>query len=76
VHHVRKGGEKRDDRKTIPLCPDHHQYGGYGVAIEAGKKTWREKFGHQVAMVEEVYRLLCESPDHYVQECIEQWKVV
>lgn len=63
IHHVRKNGEGRDDRKVIPLCPDHHRNGGYGIAIESGKKTWRKQFGNEVDMVGEVYKRLDIEPD-------------
>lgn len=48
IHHVRIGqgaGQRADHFHTIPLCPLHHQTGGYGVAIHAGKKIWEEKYG-------------------------------
>lgn len=73
IHHVRKHGERRDDRKVIPLCPDHHQQGGYGVAIEDGKKKWRENFGNEVDMVREVYEQLGIEPDEDVKGWLKRY---
>lgn len=47
AHHVRRFGEKKDDRRVFPLCGKHHQTGGHGVAIHEGRKTWREKYGSE-----------------------------
>lgn len=49
VHHVRLNGEKKDDRKTIPLCWNHHQ-GPEGIH-HLGKYRWREKYGDEVKML-------------------------
>ena len=38
---------KRNHLVTIALCPYHHRTGGNGYAIHAGKKSWRENFGHE-----------------------------
>lgn len=46
VHHVRtKANRKRDNMRVIPLCPEHHRTGGKGVAVHAGKKSWKTAFG-------------------------------
>ena len=48
IHHIIDNiTPKRNHFVTIPLCPKHHRNGGHGVAIHAGKKSWREKFGHE-----------------------------
>lgn len=39
---------------AIPLCAMHHRTGGYGVAIHAGQKTWKAKFGKQHDLLDEV----------------------
>ena len=49
-HHIRDGqgmGRKASDFETIPLCPIHHQTGGYGVAFHAGPEIWEKTFGRQ-----------------------------
>jgi hypothetical protein len=44
IHHIKSGnagmGKKSHWSLAIPLCPQHHQHGGYGVAIHAGKKAF------------------------------------
>lgn len=55
VHHIRILGEPRDDRRTIPLCYFHHQ-GDEGVHF-LGKHVWREKFGHELDMLNELMKL-------------------
>jgi hypothetical protein len=49
VHHKTGAGMalKASDFDTMPLCPLHHQFGGYGVAIHAGQRTWEAKYGPQ-----------------------------
>ena len=56
VHHVRECGSPKDDRRTLPLCPEHHliQFGPR-TSIEAlGKKKF-EKY-HGVALNDEMER--------------------
>ena len=49
IHHIKSGnagmGKKSHWSLAIPLCPQHHQNGGYGVAIHAGKKAFEETVG-------------------------------
>ena len=49
IHHIKSGnagmGKKSHWSLAIPLCPQHHQNGGYGVAIHAGKKSFEEAVG-------------------------------
>lgn len=49
IHHIKSGnagmGKKSHWSLAIPLCPQHHQHGGYGVAIHAGKKAFEEAVG-------------------------------
>ena len=61
IHHVRHGGEKRDDYKTIPLCPAHHRTGGYGVAVHAGRSIWSMLYGDETVLLRRVYYLLGED---------------
>lgn len=55
VHHIRILGEPRDHFKTIPLCYCHHQ-GSEGIHF-LGKHVWREKYGHEIDMLNELTRL-------------------
>lgn len=73
IHHVRKHGERRDDRKVVPLSHRHHRTGGYGVAIHDGKEKWQENFGSEVDMVAEVYRRLNIEPDEDVKGWLKRY---
>jgi hypothetical protein len=47
-HHIRHQagmGRKNSHFEAIPLCPDHHQTGGYGVAFHAGPREWERRYG-------------------------------
>ena len=52
VHHIRILGEPRDDKKTIPLCYDHHQ-GPNGIH-GLGKHAWRKVYGHELDMLDKL----------------------
>lgn len=61
IHHIRTGqgmSQRADHRHVIPLCGDHHQHGGHGVAIHAGQKTWEAKYGTELELLEQVRREL------------------
>ena len=48
LHHVRSragAGQRAKHDEVIPLCPDHHRTGGYGIAFHAGPKIWQETYG-------------------------------
>jgi hypothetical protein len=59
VHHVREAedgttvgaGRKAHYLDTIPLCPVHHQEGGFGVAFHAGPRAWVARYGSQRALL-------------------------
>ena len=56
IHHLRGhpwsgAGQRASDEHTIPLCPAHHQSGGYGVAYHAGPKEWERRYGSQGEML-------------------------
>ncbi len=58
IHHIRAGqgmGQRSSTHETIPLCPDHHQHGGYGVAIHAGQETWEAEFGTERELLAKVH---------------------
>ena len=55
VHHIRILGEPRDDKKTIPLCWHHHQ-GPEGIHF-LGKHVFRERFGHELDMLQKLTEL-------------------
>lgn len=59
IHHVRTGygaAERASHWETLPLCQEHHQDGGFGVAFHGGPRTWMAKFGTEIALLVEVYQ--------------------
>jgi hypothetical protein len=61
IHHIRHGagmGQKTHYSKAIPLCPNHHQHGGYGVAIHAGQKQFESLYGSEESLLELVTHLM------------------
>jgi hypothetical protein len=59
LHHPRfcvGMGQRSDDYLVIPLCPDHHQNGGLGVAIHAGQTTFERLYGTEAQLLAEVIR--------------------
>ena len=55
IHHIRHGmgiGQRNSTENCLPLCPNHHQHGGYGVAFHAGKKAFEEKYGTELELLE------------------------
>lgn len=61
IHHIRHQvgmGRRASHFETLPLCPAHHQTGGHGVAIHAGKETWERLYGTEVELLEQVRGLL------------------
>lgn len=56
VHHIRTGqGLKRASHyEVIPLCPTHHQLGGYGVAFHAGAREWQKRYGTELELLQQV----------------------
>jgi len=60
LHHVTNGTMSKKGDKLLPLCPIHHQHGGFGVAFHAGKETWEKKFGTQEELLIKRDKLLGE----------------
>lgn len=49
VHHIRHEagvGRKSEFDKTLPLCPQHHRLGGYGVSYHAGRRGFEQAIGY------------------------------
>jgi hypothetical protein len=72
IHHVHAGegmGQRAADYRSIPLCPKHHQHGGLGVAIEAGRNSWQIQHGSEADWLEWVWEKL-DIPE----ETREQWR--
>jgi hypothetical protein len=61
IHHIRTGagiGRKNHWSLAIPLCPNHHQHGGYGIALHAGQKEFEKKFGTEAELLAETLNLI------------------
>ena len=61
IHHIRHGagiGQKSNWQDAIPLCPNHHQHGGYGVALHAGQKEFERLYGSEQSLLELTTKLL------------------
>lgn len=39
---------RRNHRLVIPLCPNHHRLGGWGVAYHAGSQHWETLYGKEI----------------------------
>jgi hypothetical protein len=55
IHHIRTGmgiGQRNTNFMVLPLCPQHHRTGGFGIAIHAGQKTWEQNFGTELELLE------------------------
>lgn len=61
IHHIDGKTKKGAHKKTIPLCGAHHQTGGYGVALHAGRKHWEDQFGTQQKLLMQVQKLLANE---------------
>ena len=60
VHHKKSGnGSSRASHlDTIPMCGNHHQHGGYGVAFHAGQAAWEKRYGTEDELIEQAHRML------------------
>jgi hypothetical protein len=61
IHHIRKGqgmGRKSHWSLAIPLCPMHHQHGGYGTALHAGQKSFESQFGTEAELLQHTLSIL------------------
>ncbi|WP_410015830.1 Ref family recombination enhancement nuclease [Sodalis sp. C49] len=57
IHHLRTGqgaGQRASHQTVIPLCPQHHRLGGYGVAIHAGQRQWESRYGTELQLLAQV----------------------
>ena len=60
VHHIGNGtmGKRASNYEVIPLCPTHHQHGGHGVAVHAGRKAFEVRYGTEKELLEQTRREL------------------
>lgn len=63
IHHPRfaAGMQQRSSHYlAIPLCPYHHQTGGYGQAIHAGQMAFEQNYGTEQDLLAETIRRLTQ----------------
>lgn len=60
AHHIGNGtmGKRASNSEVIALCPSHHRYGGYGVAVHAGRKAFEARYGTERELLEQARREL------------------
>lgn len=54
IHHIRAGqgmSQRAGNALILPLCPQHHNMGGHGVAIHAGQKEWESLYGSELDLL-------------------------
>lgn len=45
AHHVRRFGERRDDRRVVPLCATHHLWDSPAGIHRLGRRVFETQFG-------------------------------
>jgi len=54
IHHIRAAagaGQRSPHGLVIPLCGDHHQHGGPGVAIHASRQRFEMLYGSEMELL-------------------------
>lgn len=78
-HHIKLGcgkSQKSSNMLGIPLCPEHHQNGGYGTAFHAGRVAFEKRYGTELELLERVYaRLKKPFPPKELTELMEKQKI-
>ena len=52
IHHISGKTKPGAHYRVLPLCGEHHQTGGYGVALHAGRVEWERRYGTQFELIE------------------------
>ena len=58
IHHINGRTKEGCHFEILPLCPNHHQHGGYGVALHAGRAEWERLYGTQENLLKLVRGLI------------------
>ena len=58
IHHTDGKTKPGAHKRVLPLCDKHHQTGGYGVALHAGRVEWERRYGTQEELMEWTNRRL------------------
>ena len=51
IHHISGKTKPGAHYRVLPLCGEHHQTGGYGVALHAGRAEWERRYGTQFELL-------------------------
>lgn len=62
IHHTQGKTKLGAHFLVLPLCGLHHQTGGYGVALHAGKAEWERRYGAEEELLRWVADRLDELP--------------
>lgn len=57
IHHIRTGcgmSQRASNYHVIPLCAFHHRQGPFGDAIHNGHKTFEQRYGTEIELLEQV----------------------
>ena len=52
IHHTDGKTKPGAHLQVLPLCAQHHQHGGYGVALHAGRAEWERRYGTQAELLQ------------------------
>ena len=52
IHHTDGKTKPGAHMRVLPLCGIHHQTGGYGVALHAGRVEWERRYGTAAELLE------------------------
>lgn len=61
IHHIREGqgmGQRAKNWLAIPLCPQHHQTGGVGVAFHASPQAFQALYGSELDLLARTIELI------------------
>jgi len=59
LHHCKTSmGCRKNHDAVIPLCAWHHQTGGYGISLHAGKTEFESIFGTEQQLLDKVSKLV------------------
>lgn len=61
IHHLRDQlgiGQRKNHDRTIPLCPEHHRLGGYGIARHGSLREWEKRHGAEADLLDMVNTVL------------------
>lgn len=59
VHHVRTGNQAKDDRRVVPLCPNHHRHSKLGFHGLGSERAFYAEYG--INLSKEAERIAAES---------------